>query len=229
MKLGIMQPYLFPYLGYFQLINYVNKYLIYDDVNFIKQGWINRNRILVNKKEYLFTLELSGASSFKLINDINVGDNRNKLLKTIEQSYSKAPFFKPAFEMVQSVVLFTENNLGKFLTNSIRVVCEYLDVKTEILISSEIKKDTTLHGQDKILHICKMLGADEYVNAIGGQDLYSRTTFENNNIVLTFLKSKPVHYRQNSDAFIENLSIIDVVMNNSQEEIKGMLEHYEIH
>lgn len=223
-----MQPYLFPYIGYFQLVNCVDKYVIYDDVNFIKRGWINRNRILVNKNEHLFTLELLEISCFKPINVIKVGSNQNKLFKTIQRAYSKAPFFDSTIDLVKSLLFFSDDNLAKYLTNSIIEISRYLNIKSEILISSQIKKDNSLHGQDKIINICQLLGGNEYINAIGGQDLYSKSLFETVGISLRFLKTKPIQYKQFSNPFMPNMSIIDVMMFNSKEEISGMLTNYEL-
>ncbi|MCM8813875.1 MAG: WbqC family protein, partial [Candidatus Omnitrophica bacterium] len=99
MKLGIMQPYIFPYLGYFQLIGAVDKYVIYDDVNYIRSGWINRNYIIVNRRQYLFTICIDHASPFKLINELTIKDDFVKLSKTIELAYKKAPYFTEAFAL----------------------------------------------------------------------------------------------------------------------------------
>jgi len=228
MKIGIMQPYFFPYIGYFQLINAVDKFVIYDDVNYIKQGWINRNRILLNGKDHLFTLNLVGASSFKLINEIEISNNINKLLKTIYQEYSKAPFFIKSFPIIEDIFTFNDTNLGRFLENSIRRLCDYFHINTEILVSSKIEKQQKLEGQEKIIDICKRLNANEYINAIGGQELYSKNIFNQNEIKLSFIKSKPTEYKQFNNEFVSWLSIIDLMMFNSPEQISQMLDQYEL-
>jgi hypothetical protein len=226
MKLAIMQPYFLPYIGYFQLINAVDTFIIYDDVNFIKQGWINRNRMLADKKEYLFTLELAGASSFKQINGIEIGRGKDKLLKTIEQSYRKAPFFEKTFQLLKSIFLFDDINLAAFVANSILQVTKHLNIKTDITLSSIIKKNNSLHGQDKIIHICKLLNATTYVNAIGGKELYSKKDFQVQSIDLQFLCTNKIEYHQFNNEFIANLSILDVMMFNSINDIKSMLNNY---
>jgi len=231
MKLGIMQPYFFPYIGYWQLINVADKYVIYDDVNFIKGGWINRNRILMNGEAKMINLRMNGASPNKLINEVEVVDDivyNKKLLKTIENCYKKAPYFKDAFPIVEKIINSEEKNLAKYLEFSIRQICEYIPIDTEIIVSSTINKNNDLKGEDKILNICKILGVDEYYNAIGGQELYLYENFLLNGIKLKFLKTSNIEYKQFKNEFVPNLSIIDAMMFNSVEDIKKMLDQYEL-
>lgn len=230
MKVGIMQPYFFPYIGYWQLINAVDKYVIYDDVNYIKGGWINRNNILIQGDSKFVNLQIVKASPNKLINETKVLCNfkhNEKLLKTIKESYSKAPFFKETFSLVSSIINQNEDNLAKYLTFLIKNICGYLDVNTEILISSDITKRNDLKGQDNVIEICKNLHASKYINAIGGQNLYSYTEFRDNGIELKFLKTNNIKYVQfQKEGFIPNLSIIDIMMFNSPSEIRNMLNEY---
>ena len=231
MKLGIMQPYFFPYIGYWQLINAVDKYVIYDDVNFIKGGWINRNKILMNGEAKLINLKMNGASPNKLINEIELADDsiyNKKLLKTIENCYKKAPYFEKAFPIIESIINNDEKNLAKNLEYLIKKICEYLLIDTEIFISSNIKKNNDLRGQDKVIEISKLLGANEYYNAIGGKELYSYEDFEESGIKLSFIKTKEIEYKQFNNNFISNLSIIDIIMFNSVDEIKKILNMYEL-
>lgn len=231
MKLGIMQPYFFPYIGYWQLINATDKYVIYDDVNFIKGGWINRNRILMNGQGKMINLQMHGASSNKLINEIEVsGDAKHnkKLLKTIESCYKKAPYFSKALPVIENIIAQEEKNMARFLEYSIRQICKYLLIDTDLYVSSSINKNNDLKSQDKIIEICNILGADEYFNAIGGQELYSYEDFAYHGIKLKFLKTGKVEYQQFNKQFVPNLSIIDVMMFNSPVDIKEMLEHYEL-
>ena len=228
MKVAIMQPYFFPYIGYFQLINAVDVFVVYDDVNFIKQGWISKNRILVNKQVVDIILQLNGASSFIKINEITLGKNRLKLLKTIEQAYKKAPFFNSAFPIVSEILTFNENNLAVFLTNSLIKISGYLKINTKIIISSDINKNNLLKGKDKVLEICKKLNALDYINAIGGIELYKKEDFIENNIKLCFIKTKLEGYNQFDYDFVPGLSIIDILMFNSVEEINLMLNQYEL-
>lgn len=229
MKLGIMQPYFLPYIGYWQLMNAVDKYVIYDDVNFIKGGWINRNRILLNGKSQYFNIQMQGASSFKLINEININNNEiniNKNLKTIYMAYHKAPNFFKVYKLLQDILEKQTDNLAEYVINSIRVIADYLNITTEIVISSSINKDNSLRGQDKVIEICKKSNATDYYNAIGGMDLYSFDEFKENGINLSFLKTNDICYKQFDNEFVPNLSIIDVMMFNSQAEIKTMLDDF---
>lgn len=211
MKLGIMQPYFLPYIGYWQLMNAVDKYVIYDDVNFIKGGWINRNRILLNGKSQYFNIQMQGASSFKLINEININNNEiniNKNLKTIYMAYHKAPIFFKVYKLLQDILEKQTDNLAEYVINSIRVIADYLNITTEIVISSSINKDNSLRGQDKVIEICKKLNATDYYNAIGGMDLYSFDEFKENGINLSFLKTNDICYKQFDNEFVPNLSIL---------------------
>lgn len=231
MKVGIMQPYFFPYLGYWQLINAVDKYVIYDDVNFIKNGWINRNNILLNGKKHLVTLPLEGASPFLLINQIKTTSrtkDKEKVLKTIVQSYKKAPYFEDVISIIENTVLNDSEFIGNALIYSIKSVIAYLDINTEIIISSELDKDISLSSEDKVIHICKLLNASNYLNAVGGQELYNKSNFEKQNLQLSFLKMNQKSYKQFDNDFVPNLSMIDVLMFNSPASITEMLNDYEV-
>ena len=228
-KVGIMQPYFVPYIGYWQLLNAVDEYVIYDDVNFIKGGWINRNRILVNGNPTYFNIPMLGASSFKLINEIGVNQDEKlikKNLKTIEEAYKKAPYFKVVYPMIEKILKCEKDNLAEYIAYSTKIICLYLDINTKIHMSSELKKDNLLKGQDKVIAICKELGATDYYNAIGGQELYSYEDFEANGINLNFVKTNEITYKQYNNEFIPFLSIIDVMMFNSKEEVKQMLSEF---
>lgn len=231
MKIGIMQPYFIPYIGYWQLLNAVDKYIIYDDVNFIKGGWINRNRILLNNGPKMINLQMSGASPNKLINEVEVLDSeilRRKFLKTIESGYLKAPYFESVYPLIERIINLEEKNLAKYLESSLKQICAFLSIDTEIIVSSNVKKNNNLKGQEKVIEICKALGASEYYNAIGGRELYSYDDFESHNIKLKFLKTDTIEYAQYQNEFVPNLSIIDVMMFNSVNEIKNQLAMFEL-
>jgi hypothetical protein len=226
MKLAIMQPYFFSYIGYWQLINAVDTFVIYDDVNFIKKGYINRNSILLNGKPHIFTLELIGASQNKLINEIGVGGNSQKILKIIKHSYSKAPYYDTVFPIIKDILDNKEKNLAKFLEYSLKKISEYLEMDTRFIYSSDIRKNNSLKAQEKIMDISKKLNTENYINAIGGQELYDKDSFEKNNIKLNFLDTEILEYQQFKNDFIPYLSIIDILMFNSVNEIKTMLDQY---
>ena len=226
MRLGIMQPYFFPYLGYWQLLANVDKYVVYDDVTYIKGGWINRNNFLINGQKNLLTMQLEKASSYTLIKDIAIKDDFVKFLKTIEMGYKKAPFFEDSFRLLKDIGQCPDKKLGQFLFNSHIKICEYLGIDTELILSSSFEKHTELKGKDKVISICKQLGADEYINAIGGQELYDKKEFAENGIRLNFLQANLREYRQLKNEFVAGLSIIDIMMFNSKEEIKEMLNDF---
>ena len=231
MKLAIMQPYFLPYLGYWQMLNAVDRFILYDDVNYIKNGWINRNNLLDNGKAHLFTLMLDGASSFNLINQTHINGSpeaRNKVASYIKNSYRKAPFFKTVFPMIEEIINYPETNIALLLENHFRVIADYLQIKTEIVVSSHIEKDCSLKAQDKVLDICKRQGAEVYINAIGGTELYSREDFAAQGIKLQFIKMLPVEYPQFKNEFVPNLSILDIMMFNDVEKINGYLKNYEL-
>lgn len=226
-----MQPYFVPYIGYWQLMNAVDKYVIYDDVNFIKGGWINRNRILVNGQPKYFNIPMIGASPFKLINEIGVNNDLqliNKNLRIIEAAYKKAPYYKDVYPIVEEILKCGKNDIAGYIEESFKVINKYLGISTELIVSSNLKKDCSLKGQDKVLQICGLLGATEYYNAVGGQELYSFDAFEKHGIKLKFLNTKEIIYDQFGQMFQPNLSIIDVMMFNSVEEIMTYLNEFEL-
>jgi hypothetical protein len=228
MKIAIMQPYLFPYIAYWQLIKAVDKFIIYDDINFINKGYINRNNILVNDKSYQFTLEIIGASQNKLINEIQIGKNSNKILKSIEYNYKKAPYFKNAFPLLEDIFNQKEKNLAKFIGYSLKKISNYFEIDTSFVYSSEIEKNSNLKNQDKIIDICEKLNAKEYINLIGGRELYKKEEFISRNIELSFIDTRPEKYQQFNNKFTTSLSIIDIMMFNNKVKINNMLNNYQL-
>lgn len=229
MRLAIMQPYFFPYIGYWQLMNAVDKFVIYDDVNYIKGGWINRNKIIENKEENYLTLPLQKSSPYKLINEINIFEpqkNKEKIYHRICVAYKKAPHYKDVIYLLKEAILNSEVNLVQYLTNTIKIVNEYLEINTILIVSSTLEKDNSKKGQEKIIEICRQLKADHYINPIGGTNLYDKKEFEKYGIKLSFLKTEDIIYKQFDNEFIPNLSIIDVMMFNSKDEINKMLDKF---
>jgi hypothetical protein len=234
MKLGIMQPYIFPYIGYFQLIKLVDKFVIHDDVQWIKGGWINRNRILINGEAQYFTIPIRKGSNYLNINQREISPNFNahkkKILRQIESAYKKAPYFEEVFSLTKRVFSNKETNISKFNVNALLECCDYLSIDTPVVFSSDLNKNNDLTGQDRVININIVLGSTNYINPIGGgMSLYSKKNFSDNGIVLNFLKTRNVTYRQykNND-FVPFLSIIDVMMFNSREEISSLLGEYDL-
>ena len=222
-KIAIMQPYIFPYIGYWQLINAVDTFIVLDDVNYIKKGWINRNSILVSGKSNLFTLPLVGASQNKKINKIDLLHEdkwKVKILKTIKNSYSKSPYFTTVFPLLEKIIHFKNVNLSEYLIYQLEEICKFLDIDTVIKSSSKIFDNQNYKGEEKIINICEKEKATLYINPIGGKDLYHKNSFSEKKVELFFLESKEINYKQFKNDFIPWLSIIDLLMFNSVEEIK---------
>lgn len=230
MTAAVMQPYLFPYIGYFQMINAVDVFVFYDDVNFIKGGWINRNRMLISGSDKLFTVPLKDASSFKLIKDVEINNEvpaYSKILTTIAQSYKKAPFFSEVFPIIESVFRSPSSTIGDLAKLSIQAVNDYLGITTVLKRSSVDFADTKgMERAERLIAVCKQTGAEKYINAVGGQELYTKEYFASQGIDLKFIKSEPIAYKQFDNEFVPWLSIIDVLMFNSVEEIQVILNKY---
>jgi hypothetical protein len=221
-----------PYIGYFQLVNAVDKFVFYDDVQYIKGGRINRNRILINGEAKYINVPQIGASSNKLINEVGV-DQRKKdytnFLKTIEINYKRALFFDETFQLLKNVIERSYDNISEIAIESVKMCAEYLDLNTQFYVSSVAYPQTKgLERAERLKTICKDLGTNTYINAIGGQQLYSKEEFEKVNIDLKFIKTKPIQYKQFENDFVPWLSIIDVLMFNSPEEIQSMLNKYDL-
>jgi len=226
-KIAIMQPYFFPYIGYFQLMKAVDEFIIYDNIQFSKSSWINRNRILINGKDILITIPLQKDSDFLDIRERYLADNwvvvRVKMLNKIREAYRKAPFFGQVFPLIQKCIEFDEKNLFKFILNSIRQVAGYYEIESKIIISSSIAHNERLRSENRIISICKSRNADAYINPIGGLQLYTKDFFETAGILLYFLRTSEIRYRQFQNRFVPLLSIIDTMMFNSREQINEYL------
>lgn len=223
------QPYLFPYIGYFQLIKAADKFVFYDDVNFIKNGWINRNIILVNKLPQYFIVPLKKASQNKLINEIEFVDIRPKLLKTIYNSYRKAPYFKEVWPMIEEVFSFPTTLISELAINSVIEVCRYLEVPVSFEIASDKYKETRVYRKaDRIFKICEQINASVYINAIGGVELYSKEQFIEKGIELYFIKSERMKYDHYSYDDTPCLSIIDVLMYYDKNKVNEYLNNYKL-
>lgn len=233
MRLAIMQPYIFPYIGYYHLICSVDKIVMYDDVNFIKQGWINRNRILVNGKPLLFTIPLKDASSFRSIKNTLINREiyhqwEKKFLSTLTLAYREAPFFDRVFELIETVLGRNHLSIADIARESLKATAAFLGIPTKFIDSSGVYQNQCLKGQERVLDICLKEGASIYNNAEGGKALYSKKIFNSCNIELQFIIPSLENYNQNTETFTAGLSIIDVMMFNNVEKIKEMLGNYRI-
>lgn len=226
MRIGIMQPYLLPYIGYFQLLQYVDRFVIYDDIQYTKKGWINRNRFLRNGTAVTFTVPVQKASDYLDVKCRHVAEayNPQKLLAQIKGAYGKAPFFEQAFPVIEDVLTYESADLFDFLHHGLVRTCAYLDIQTPILVSSSIEPDTGLKGQVRVLSLCEKLGAREYINPIRGLDLYQASAFRERGITIGFMKRADVRYAQFGPDFLSDLSVLDVMMFNTPDAARHLIE-----
>lgn len=225
MRIAIMQPYLFPYIGYFQLISSADLFVVYDNIQYTKKGWINRNRILVNGRDAYITAALQQDSDFLDIRDRRLSPqfDRTALLNRLRGAYLRAPYFEPTMRLVTDAVNNPDNNLFEYLIASLHATCEHIGLDTPMIRSSAIDADHSLRGQDRVLDICRALGADSYVNAAGGRALYSHDEFAASGVALSFIESAPFQYQQGGGEFVPWLSIIDVLMFTSPERVHDVV------
>lgn len=230
-SLAIMQPYLFPYIGYWQLIHAVDRFVVYDDVNYIKGGWINRNRVLINGEPTFITVPLYQPSSFKRICDISLQPSllwRNKLARTVEITYRKAPFFAEVFPVIDKLMRYESDNLAHYLAHQLQDLAAFMGIKSEFVVTSRCYKNNELSSQERIIDICKREGAGTYINPQGGQALYDTETFRGAGIDLRFIVMRPLPYKQRAAGFIPFLSIIDTLMEVGANEIKHHLDAFDL-
>ncbi|MEA5527950.1 WbqC family protein [Nodularia spumigena] len=232
MPIAVMQPYFLPYIGYFQLMATVDKFVLLDDVNYINRGWINRNRICINQQPHWFTVPLVKASQNRLISDLEIQSNsdwKSKLDKTIINNYRKTPFFADVYPIFEQIINFSNLSLSAFLYHSLKLIADYLSIKTTIIPTSSVYSKENLKGQDRIIDICVKETADSYFNLPGGKKLYDRDLFRNNNIDLYFiepvLKNIKLSYGANEGPV---LSMLDLMMWNHANEIKQALTVYQL-
>lgn len=230
MKVAVMQPYFFPYIGYFQLINSVDTFVIYDNIQYTKKGYINRNKLLLNGKEKVFTIPIKKESDYLDIIERSVANSwiteNSKLISLIEEAYRKAPNYNDCIKIISNCIEFKDQNLFNYIYNSVKSICNYLEIETKIIISSKIKVNRNLKGQERVIEICKYLETSTYLNPIGGKVLYNKNDFKKHNIDLFFLKSKNIQYNQFNKLFVPWLSIIDLMMFNKKDFIKKYLTEY---
>lgn len=211
-----MQPYFLPYIGYFQLIAAADKFIVYDNIKYTKKGWINRNRMLQNGKDVMFSLPLKKDSDALDVRERELAAdfNPDKLLNQYRGAYRRAPYFEQTYPLLENIVQHKDINLFAYIHHSIVRICEHLGIATKICISSEIAINHDLKGQEKVLALCAAVDARQYVNAIGGMALYSKAAFLDASIDLKFIQSHPFEYPQFGGTFVAGLSILDVLMFN---------------
>lgn len=229
LKVAIMQPYFFPYIGYFQLMAMVDCFVVYDDAQFMKNGWVNRNRILRARQPAWWTFPVV-RDDFQLpirqrCYSRPPGQIRS-LLGKLEGAYRDAPRYSAVVPAIADLLNLANDNVAEFNRHLLEGVAALLGIKCQFLNASELEPLETLGGQERVLDICRRLGATEYMNPIGGLELYDGSSFSKHDINLAFLKAKPVVYEQFGGEFVPFLSIVDVMMFNSSEQIKALIgEH----
>jgi hypothetical protein len=231
MKIGIMQPYFLPYLGYFQIMKACDKYVVYDNIQFTKKGWIHRNRMLLNGKDALFSLPLKNDSDYLNIDQRALADTfdkeKNKILGQIKSAYGKAPQFKTAYPVIESIFNHPDTNLFGYIYHAISAIKDYLRIDTPLVVSSGISMNHELKGKYRVMEIVKQLGGDTYINPIGGVELYDKQEFTDNGIALHFHKMQTVVYPQFKNDFVPYLSILDLMMFVDRDELIGLLDRFD--
>ncbi|WP_455924861.1 WbqC family protein [Pseudomonas putida] len=230
--IAMMQPYLFPYLGYFQLIAATDVFVLGDDLQYIKSGWVNRNNILFNNEAKLLTFPMKKDRFELAINQRQLSENfaveAQRLINLIASSYAKAPCFRQAMPVIESVIRCPERNLALYIEHSIRQLCAYLNISTPVYRASDAKI-IAADKQDRVVQTARLFGASLYINPIGGTALYEQSYFARHGLGLKFIKMDEVAYRQFRTPFVGNLSIIDVMMFNTVDEIRALLPRYSLH
>ncbi len=231
-KTAIMQPYFLPYIGYWQLIGAVDEFVVYDNIEYTKKGWFNRNRMLENGHDRLFTIPVKKDSDYLDVVGRSLSDDAAKenarTLRIIQANYRKAPHYAEAYPLIERCFMYDEKNLFEYIFHAIREVCDYLDIGTKLTVSSAVQADHELKGDKKVMAICKAVGTDVYINAIGGMGLYDRAEFAGNGLDLKFIKAKAVEYTQFAQPFVPWLSILDVLMFNDKATVQTFLKEYEL-
>jgi hypothetical protein len=222
MRVAIMQPYFLPYIGYFQLAGAVDLFVVYDNIKYTKKGWINRNRLLQNGGDAVFSLPLMHDSDALDIDrrELAASFDRECLLARFRGAYARAPQFGEVRPLLERIVRYGDNNLFAYLHHSLREVHAALALASEVRVASTIDADHLLRGQERVLALCEALGADTYINPPGGVDLYRREDFAARSIALKFLRPQPLLYPQFGGAFVPWLSIVDVLMFNPLEVVR---------
>ena len=233
MKLGIMQPYFMPYIGYFQLIKHTDRFILFDPVQFIRHGWIERNRILrpVEGWQYL-SIPLIKQSRDALIKDTCINDNtnwRDKNMRQLEHYKKRSPYYNEAKTLIEEIFAYTNPSITHFNAHALKLICDYLNIPFRIEIFSEmnIPIDTPSAPDEWALNICKAIDDNvEYWNPIGGLEFFDRKKYKEANIPIKFLNSELEPYSQRRETFEPGLSILDVMMFNSPKDINLMLDKY---
>jgi hypothetical protein len=228
MTLAIMQPYLFPYLGYWQLLALADEFVVYDDVQFIKNGWINRNRILLDGAPSWITLPVQHDSMHLPINrrrfTADFSERKQHVVRKLDHAYRRAPHLAAAMELVAESFACTDDNVAAFVTHTLACVCRRLGIRTTMRMASSLQSGPSLHGADRVFAIAREVGADTFVNPAGGRKLYAPAAFQDAGLRLRFLEPPAdIAYPQSSGGFVPFLSVLDAMAFNPPETVRRFL------
>lgn len=230
MKFAIMQPYFFPYLGYYSLIKKSDRFILFDDVQFIRHGWIERNRILkpVEGHQYI-SVPLEKFSLSTKINEVKIRATENwreKLLRQLEHYKKRSPFYSQTIEVIKKAIDIETDSIVELNKNILIKTCRYIGMPLVVDVFSEmnLQIEPVTHPGEWALNIIKALQGAEYINPIGGVDIFKREQFDSAGIALNFLGNNLMPYSQRRDMFEPGLSIIDVMMFNSPEQICRLVD-----
>lgn len=230
MQLGIMQPYFFPYLGYFDLINYSYRWIVFDTVQYIRHGWVNRNRILHPKKGWQYiAVPVKKHSRNTVIKDIEVSQDpkwRKRILGQIQHYRRTAPYFHETYQLVEECLAAEEHSLSRLNVAILDNVCHHLGISFEYEYFSEMELELgPVEGPDEwAIRISEAIEATEYVNPAGGIAIFDSSKFEARGIRLTIRNLPSLRYPCPGYEFIPGLSIIDILMWNLPDKVKEYLD-----
>ncbi|HUE91246.1 WbqC family protein [Pseudomonas sp.] len=227
MTLAVMQPYFFPYLGYFQLARSVEHFVFLDDVAFIKRGFIQRNRILLNGVPFQFSVAVRQASQNRAINEHEFVGDFSVFHQQLRHAYARAPYFTEVFALVEALCHDHELNVAHKAAASVCLVFDYLGLPLQSSFASELALGE-LAGETRILAICRQMQAQAYHNAIGGRSLYDGHHFTEQGVQLRFVEPHLAAYPQAGGEFVAGLSILDVLMYNAPQDVCRMLDDYRL-
>jgi hypothetical protein len=230
-RLAIMQPYFLPYIGYWQLLRAAERFVVYDDVNYIKGGWVNRNRVLVNGAAAYITVPLQRSSPYRRICDISLDPSlvwREKMVRTIETAYRRAGCFDQVFPVIEGVIRHEASDLSAYLVHQLHELAAFMGIRTEFVASSRCYGNGDLSGQERVIDICRREGANAYINAQGGQALYDADAFFGAGMDLRFIVMRSLPYKQRSPGFVPCLSIVDALMEVGPDGMKAHLDAFDL-
>ena len=230
--IAVMQPYLFPYLGYFQLIAAADVFVLGDDLQYVRSGWVNRNRILQSDQARLVTFPLKKDRFQLQINQRQLCDyfseEAERLIHLIAEAYAEAPYFAQVMPLIERLIRFPQQNVALYAEHAIREICTFLQIETPIMRSSDLILGHPADKQERVTRIAHTFEADTFMTPQGGSVIYDRDRFARNGLKVRFFRMDAVDYPQFGAPFVANLSIIDVLMFNCVEQVQQRLTQFQL-